>query len=1031
MSSSFQEVTADNLTLRNAATDDRHAVRLLEFNDAIGERPTQSGVEALLEAELHDPVTIDAGNQSLDLTLTNQELSGEVRLIDASEVQASDTGLTATDSHPVVYGDTIDLGSEHVSSVVAIRRPSGGGATIATGVSGVDYYLDARRGILHILAGSNLITSASQEVYITFDCAQINDGPGAEITPDGLKLSFGLNRGEASRGDHIHDNDHPALSGETTDSATSTVGPDQKLRVDVVVKSGGGITVGEDGLEIDTDIIPALTHTHNNATTDEAGFMSASDKIKVDQLEVISVASTTTLSLFKSGGQVTGTVRHGAGLTTDSNGLRVDYSQVAAADHEHDDATDSVSGFMSAADKSKLDGLSDFNVSDTDTVDLVKSGTELSANVRIGVGLTSSEDGVEVDFDQVAAEGHTHPIAGSGVDGFASTEQIDMLYDHEVRIQALEAGPVIDAVALVTDQDPAGSVVSPDDVILVVQDPGGTPAAVEMTLRRAMEVITSLYQGTWSAGTFNRGDMVTHEGSLYLCRNNSVTSDPTETSDWYLIVEKGDTGATGSTGSTGAAGENAQMTRASTSSVAIATGSKAFSYTASATNIGWAVGQRLRAVSAADAANFMEGAVTAVSSSAVTISVDLIGGSGTYADWNIVVAGVRGSTGATGSTGAAGADADMTRTSTTSLSIGTGSKTANYSSSSNLGWLVGTRLRFVSASNTANYMEGPVTSVSSTSVTISSDNTGGSGTHTDWNIGIAGDKGATGSTGSTGSTGPAGDAAQVTRTSTTSLTIGTGTKTFSYASASNLGWVVGTRLRASDDSDPSKYMEGVATAVSATSVDINVDVTGGAGTLADWNIGIAGDRGPTGAAGSGAGSPGLRRNHAVPASLMYPSVASGATAGSSETTTNKVKVEHYSFADGAKQYASFLWVPPEEWDRGTIKVRFIWKVPSGYGSPSGVVRWEIEARAFSDDDPIEAAWGTSVNVTDTLTAVGDVLRTAATGALTVGGSPALGDIVVFRINRDALHGSDTLNAAAQLIAVHIQYTEDTTEPTAW
>jgi len=96
-----------------------------------------------------------------------------------------------------------------------------------------------------------------------------------------------------------------------------------------------------------------------------------------------------------------------------------------------------------------------------------------------------------------------------------------------------------------------------------------------------------------------------------------------------------------------------------------------------------------------------------------------------------------------GSDGDDGINADMTRTSVTSNAIAnSGSKTFAYSSSTNLGWLFGTRLRF--ANDASNYMEGTVTAVSATSVTATMDNSVGSGTYTSWNIGIAGDKGTAG-----------------------------------------------------------------------------------------------------------------------------------------------------------------------------------------------------------------------------------------------------------------------------------------------
>ena len=74
--------------------------------------------------------------------------------------------------------------------------------------------------------------------------------------------------------------------------------------------------------------------------------------------------------------------------------------------------------------------------------------------------------------------------------------------------------------------------------------------------------------------------------------------------------------------------ENAKT---STTSLAIGTGSKAFT---TATSQAWVDGTRVRAVSAADHSNWMEGTV-AYSGSTLTVTVDTIGGSGTLTDWTL------------------------------------------------------------------------------------------------------------------------------------------------------------------------------------------------------------------------------------------------------------------------------------------------------------------------------------------------------------------------------------------------------------
>lgn len=99
---------------------------------------------------------------------------------------------------------------------------------------------------------------------------------------------------------------------------------------------------------------------------------------------------------------------------------------------------------------------------------------------------------------------------------------------------------------------------------------------------------------------------------------------------------------------------------------------------------------------------------------------------------------------------------DVVGTSTTSLAIGTGSKTFTIVESAR-GWAAGARVRASSDANpTVNWMEGVVTSYSGNTLIVTMDVIGGSGTKTDWTINLAGARGATGAQGQTGPTGPTG-----------------------------------------------------------------------------------------------------------------------------------------------------------------------------------------------------------------------------------------------------------------------------------
>lgn len=110
--------------------------------------------------------------------------------------------------------------------------------------------------------------------------------------------------------------------------------------------------------------------------------------------------------------------------------------------------------------------------------------------------------------------------------------------------------------------------------------------------------------------------------------------------------------------------------------------------------------------------------------------------------------GATGSTGSTGSTGATGATGPgYTATSATSFAIGTGSKA--FTTQTALAYTSGARVRIASSANTDNWMEGLVSAYSGSTLTVTVGLTNGTGTHTDWNINLAGEQGATGATGGT------------------------------------------------------------------------------------------------------------------------------------------------------------------------------------------------------------------------------------------------------------------------------------------
>lgn len=127
-------------------------------------------------------------------------------------------------------------------------------------------------------------------------------------------------------------------------------------------------------------------------------------------------------------------------------------------------------------------------------------------------------------------------------------------------------------------------------------------------------------------------------------------------------------------------------------------------------------------------------------------------------------------------------------------------------------------------------------------------------------------------------------------------------------------------------------------------------------------------------------------------------------------------VRTFDFDKDVRESAEWLVTLPSNYAGGTVSAKFHWT-----SSGSGDVVWGVQGVVLSDDDPLASDFGTVQTVTDTLLAANDHHQTAATPAITLAGTPAAGETVVFRVYRDANNAADTLNADAKLIAVEITY----------
>jgi hypothetical protein len=152
----------------------------------------------------------------------------------------------------------------------------------------------------------------------------------------------------------------------------------------------------------------------------------------------------------------------------------------------------------------------------------------------------------------------------------------------------------------------------------------------------------------------------------------------------------------------------------------------------------------------------------------------------------------------------------------------------------------------------------------------------------------------------------------------------------------------------------------------------------------------------------------------------WPSITAGAVPPTiTQTATNLVNFYYIGFADGTRTNANWAMPMPSDYNGGTITAVFYWVCGN---ASTNSVRWGLQGRAYADGDAIDQAFGTAQEVTDANQANDDVNISAATPAITLGGTPAAGNFVQFRAFRDPANAGDNLAATAELLAIRITYT---------
>lgn len=160
----------------------------------------------------------------------------------------------------------------------------------------------------------------------------------------------------------------------------------------------------------------------------------------------------------------------------------------------------------------------------------------------------------------------------------------------------------------------------------------------------------------------------------------------------------------------------------------------------------------------------------------------------------------------------------------------------------------------------------------------------------------------------------------------------------------------------------------------------------------------------------------------VPAIAMVSRTTNGAASGAVETTTNKVMLKTLDYDTTTQEFAQFSVRMPKSWNEGTVTAAFTWS-HAATTTNFGVV-WAIEGVSLSDNDAGDAAFGTAQQIADTGGTTNNIYVTSATPAMTIAGTPAAEDWVVFQIKRVPADGSDTMAIDARLHGVTLYFTTD-------
>lgn len=160
----------------------------------------------------------------------------------------------------------------------------------------------------------------------------------------------------------------------------------------------------------------------------------------------------------------------------------------------------------------------------------------------------------------------------------------------------------------------------------------------------------------------------------------------------------------------------------------------------------------------------------------------------------------------------------------------------------------------------------------------------------------------------------------------------------------------------------------------------------------------------------------------IPAAAMIPRTTNGAAAGQTEMSTNKNMFRTLDFDTTTQEFAQFAIRMPKQWNESTVTFAPVWShaaTTTNFG-----VAFGLAGVAISNDDAGDVAFGTAQTSVDTGGTTNDIYEGPESSAITIAGSPAAGDYVMFQINRTVADAGDTMAIDARLHGIVLFITTD-------